>query len=49
MSAYKEELGINIVPLWEADSSMDSVSKLSEQLAIGVVPDIMTDLSRTQF
>jgi len=49
MEAYRDELGINIVPLWDADDSMDATAKLTEQLAIGVVPDILTGLGRTQF
>lgn len=49
MDAYKNELGINIVSKWDADSYTDSITKLNEQLAIGVVPDIMTGLNRTQF
>jgi putative aldouronate transport system substrate-binding protein len=49
MDAYKDELGINIVPSWEVDVSTDTTEKLTEQLAIGVVPDIMTGLNRSQF
>jgi len=49
VDVYKNALGINITSKWDADTSTDGVQKLNEQLAIGVVPDIMIGLSRSQF
>jgi len=47
IDAYAEELGIVIEPEWEV-SSINSPS-LSEQLAAGVVPDLMPGLGRVEF
>jgi len=47
IDAYAEELGIVIEPKWEA-GGIDSPT-LSEQLAAGVVPDLMPGLGRLEF
>ncbi len=45
--AYEDELGITLVPKWTA-AAAENVT-LSEQLAAGVVPDLMPGLGRAEF
>lgn len=47
IDAYTEELGIIIKPKWEGNSI--NGPSLSEQLAAGVVPDLMPGLGRLEF